>query len=427
MRTFLVRFQLMAFLGAVVAGYLLYHHTEIKFGYSEGPSFCSVSEAFDCDAVAKSSYSELFGIPIATYGLLYYIFFFCVVTGARSRLSEPLDDAVHASIERRARSLLLFLAVLTLPPTIFLFGVSELVIGTLCLMCCILYVVNFLLVGLAYFAPAPKTGLMADLGQGAAELFRRHDESLPLLSTRAWVATAVVLIGLIPLLYRGPSMLVGLHFEPARLSRYDEKTIQPYVDGWKSEPVVALTVSSGSPVEKDFFVGSPDAPVTIIEFSDFECPFCKRFAASFKPWVLKNEQVARLVFKNFPLDTSCNPGMQKSKHELACRAAAMARCAGVQGDDKFWKMHDGLFALPWLSDDGLALLPQRIGLNEQQFAACMSGDVAMNRVRKDVEEGAKANVQGTPTFFVNGRKVQVPESLLPAVILAIAREVKKGQ
>jgi protein-disulfide isomerase len=140
-------------------------------------------------------------------------------------------------------------------------------------------------------------------------------------------------------------------------------------------------------------LGRSDAPVTIVEFSDYQCPFCQRFFATTLP-VLKKDYIqtgkVRYVFRDFPLD---------QLHPHARKAAEAAHCAGDQG--KFWEMHDKLFenakalAPPQLIDYARAL-----DLDERKFDECLSSGRHSRRVERGLTDGAATGVRGTPGFVI---------------------------
>jgi len=137
--------------------------------------------------------------------------------------------------------------------------------------------------------------------------------------------------------------------------------------------------------------GPANAPVTIVAFGDFECPFCARGAATVEEVRRKHGDKVRLVFKDYPLGF----------HAKAVPAAIAARCAGEQG--KFWEMHDALFA--GQRDLGPALYTRLAGelkLDAAKFGKCQSDPAHAAAVRKDTAAGEAAGVEGTPAFFING-------------------------
>ena len=149
--------------------------------------------------------------------------------------------------------------------------------------------------------------------------------------------------------------------------------------------------------ESDPVLGDADAPVTIVEFSDFECPFCARaYSDAFTQ--IKNTYVAngdvKIVFRDFPL----------SFHAQATPAALAGECAHEQG--MFWEYHDLLFENQHaLSSENYIVWARQLGLDEAQFTSCFESQKYFNEVSKDFSDGGALGVQGTPAFFVNGQLV----------------------
>jgi protein-disulfide isomerase len=140
--------------------------------------------------------------------------------------------------------------------------------------------------------------------------------------------------------------------------------------------------------------GAPSAPVTIIEFSDFQCPFCRAAESSLKQVRQKYGNQVRLVYMDFPLGF----------HPHAMDAARAARCAADQ--DKFWQFHDALFLdQKKLGPDNLRQTAAKVGLDRDKFNACFADDRHDAGIREDMAKGNSLGVTGTPTFFINGREL----------------------
>ncbi|HEY7699771.1 MAG TPA: thioredoxin domain-containing protein, partial [Vicinamibacteria bacterium] len=120
----------------------------------------------------------------------------------------------------------------------------------------------------------------------------------------------------------------------------------------------------------DFALGPKDAPITVVEFSDFECPFCRKGAQTIGEVLAKHPNDVRVVFKNFPIDMTCNDALQRQLHPFACRAAALARCAGQSNPDLFWRTHDLLFQASELSEEILSRLPAELSLSKAKLESC---------------------------------------------------------
>jgi len=148
-------------------------------------------------------------------------------------------------------------------------------------------------------------------------------------------------------------------------------------------------------VDDDPSLGKEDAPVTIVEFSDFQCPFCGRFEKD-TFGKIKEEYIdtgkVKLVFRDFPL-TSIHPYAQK--------AAEASECADEQG--KFWKYHDKLFEnQEALTVDDLKKYADDLNLNNDKFEKCLDNGDMEKEVQNDIDDGTKYSVTGTPAFFING-------------------------
>jgi protein-disulfide isomerase len=137
--------------------------------------------------------------------------------------------------------------------------------------------------------------------------------------------------------------------------------------------------------------GSAQAAVTIVEFADFQCPYCSRAAATIEKVLAAYDGKVRLVFRHFPL----------SFHDKAPKAAEAGACADEQG--KFWEMHDALFGSQELEPDALKAQARRLGLDAAKFEECLDSGRMAALVKRDLVAGQKAGVTGTPAFFINGR------------------------
>ena len=164
-----------------------------------------------------------------------------------------------------------------------------------------------------------------------------------------------------------------------------------------------VPVSAGDPS-----LGSQSAPVTIVEFSDFQCPFCQRVAPTLKQVRDAYGDKVRIVWKDFPLTQI---------HPQAFKAGEAAHCAGDQG--KYWEFHDRLFANQQaLQPSDLKKYAADLGLDTAAFNACLDSSKHGERVRNGVAEGTRLGVNSTPTIYINGRMLSgaQPFEVLKGVI-----------
>lgn len=157
--------------------------------------------------------------------------------------------------------------------------------------------------------------------------------------------------------------------------------------------------------------GDPNAPVSMVIFSDFQCPYCKNVRTLIDQVAAANKDTLKIVFKNLPL----------RMHELAEPAARAALAAHAQG--KFWEMHDALFDEPKLSMIKIIELAQKIGLDMAKFNKDMQSEAVKKQLAMDMQQAQKADVSATPTLFINGRKVK--DRSVEAIQSVINQQLKK--
>ncbi|HKY60709.1 MAG TPA: thioredoxin domain-containing protein [Gemmatimonadota bacterium] len=169
----------------------------------------------------------------------------------------------------------------------------------------------------------------------------------------------------------------------------------------------AGTIVEGISIAHDPVLGPADAPVTIVEFSDFECPFCTRFVQDTAPLLRRQYgDRVRWVFVNNPL---------QAIHPRAYDLALAGECAHEQ--DRFWAFYDAMFSDRYgTSDGGIANAARDIGVDPARFETCYRNAKYAEEVAADLKEAQKFYILGTPTFFVNGRRM---EGALPAETFAM--------
>jgi len=144
----------------------------------------------------------------------------------------------------------------------------------------------------------------------------------------------------------------------------------------------------------DHALGNASAPVTLVEYGDYECPHCGRAHPIVKRVLRRLGKHVRFVFRNFPLG---------EMHPHAVQAARAAEAAGLQG--KFWEMHDHLFEHQnALERDDLVGHAKKLGLDTARFARDLDSPAIEERVRSDFASGVRSGVNGTPTFFIDGQR-----------------------
>ena len=164
-------------------------------------------------------------------------------------------------------------------------------------------------------------------------------------------------------------------------------------------------------------MGKAGAPVTLVEFSDFQCPFCHRFAPILKQVHDKYGDKVQIVYRQYPIP---------SLHPFAFKAAEASLCANDQG--KFWEFHDSMFSEQ--NKLGVADLKDkaaRMGMDRKKFEQCLDTGRYTEQVQKDMADGSKIGVTGTPAVFINGFELKGGAVPLETVTAAIDRELARGE
>lgn len=362
---------LVSALGAWVSILLMLIHGRTAAGDTEGAArLCGEGAQFDCSVAASSSYSELFGIPIAAIGFAFYVA--VIVVGAMAKGEESKDESAPGV------ALLLFGGfALSLVYSIYLAVINATVLDKSCDKCLYLYLLN--LVG--YFA----TGYWAGTStfDSLRKLFGQLGGLLKQPATMTFALTFAV-------------ALFGASWQTNKIKSGSDGST-PSAREILAEPKVDLDVLYRADAPS---YGPADAPVQIVEFSDFECPYCARFAEVIS--ALKDEfpTELRVTFRNYPL----------SFHPNARLVARGAVCANEQGN--FWPFHDLAFArqaslsAPDFDIERIVTIAKDAGLNPDEMRDCVLSGFSEERVARDVADGQAVNLRGTPTVFINGTQYQ---------------------
>ncbi|MCO4763050.1 MAG: thioredoxin domain-containing protein [Myxococcales bacterium] len=430
----------LASVGIALALYLV----NVKLRLEFDPSFqssCNFGSKLNCDLVQTSAQSLAFGFPLALWGAVTY--------GAVLLLGiAALRPGRHG---RAIVGLLAAGGIVVCLHSVYLAYLSSFVIGAYCVYCMGMYGVNLALTGLAIAQwrssssaekpdfrvaggmAALAIGLMvavaipsygsvrqswADARIAAAKAQVAHqlgagtDTATPAKAAAAGTAKAANAGAQGAASAAGSAATASANTAPARRQAgpgpNTRLTIRTHPRGFrysdeimrKGRSYFEVPVTAG-----DFPLGPANAPVTIVEFADFECGYCRALTANMKPLKKKYAGKVRWVFKHFPLDNRCNKVMKGTQHPDACIAAKAANCAGYQG--KFWPMHDRIYDRKLrINAPNLRRWAVEVGVDGAKYDACFKDDsLAHTKTRADSRDGRFARIAGTPRTFINGHLV----------------------
>jgi protein-disulfide isomerase len=376
-------------LGLGLSAYSLKNHLAVKATGASG-AICNINQTFSCDAVSNSVYSELFGFPVALLGVGFF-----AALGVLALLALFTDK--NKSEYLAGIYGLSFIGTIS---SVILGLIAWLGVGAFCLSCIGVYLLTF---AQLFMVLKLKSSVKPNL-------------SLKLLFNGLTTAAMVVALALVGYNFFKPTA------PAAQETAATESGVDSQILGSQVSPIV-VSKSAYSGLGEDYRKGGDDAKVTVVEWSDFECPACARAEPLLRQ--IANEYGNRIlfVFKNYPLDRSCNSSMKGDLHKFACQAAIVGRCAGQFGN--FWAFHDKAFAEQSnISTANIKSWGKAAGLTDEQMDQCLTSKDVAAKVKEDIEQGDKAGVSGTPAIFINGRRYNGQFSVAQ-LRMAIDSELKK--
>ena len=384
---------LLALAGLASALASLYVHLQVltQPGYV---SFCDVSAAVSCTQVYQSRYGSIAGVPVALLGVLRYLGVLLVLAG--SRWGWP-------SLRENSPGYIFLLSTAGLGFVLYMAYASLVLLKTVCLMCVVTYVAVaalFIISGIR--TPYPMITIPRRLLQDAKTALA---SPVALALVLVFVVGATAAIAFFP---RGGATPVPPAGQAAAADRQSE-----FVRFWESQVRTQLPVSADG------------AAVVIVRFSDYQCPACAQSYKDYKPIVERyNAQypgAIKVVQKDFPLETECNTALARDVHVASCEAAAAMKAAQAKGRGE--AMED------WLYTNHQTLTPAAVRKAAAEIGGVTDFDAQypalLNAVKGDIALASILGVRQTPTFYINGVKVEGAMGA-PYFELALQLELKKA-
>lgn len=357
-------------LGVLFSIVLTHQYYEIRSGAGGFKSICNISEKLNCDAVTASPFAELIGgLPVSSFALGWFVA--TLILGLMALNSDWKKQA--------SRGLLALFGIGSGISLVYLVIMAS-VLKTYCLFCLIIDGLNF-------------SGLAVVL------TLMRHPETEKKSSQGTPAPTWKFMAGIL-----ATSIFVSLVLSKTMDQIDMDATMRDQI----VESVLETSPTAVNTGKEFPSIGPENAPITIVEFSDFQCPYCRIGANIVNTLLNRYPQQVRVVFRNFPLDPSCNPEVKQSMHPFACELARIAICAHRQG--KFKEVYENFFEnQSKLSNQGPGSpleLAKAAHADTTQLPTCTSGQDIALALTRDIEEAKRLGITSTPTFFINGKKVE---------------------
>jgi protein-disulfide isomerase/uncharacterized membrane protein len=420
---------------AGVAGLLLGQHHGEPRALATVSQACGEGEASGCDQVAQSRWSRVAGFPVAAWGLAFYL-----------SLALLLLLALVAPAEPRLALALLALGALAvaLVADLALLAVQAFAIHAFCKLCLLTYVLG----GVAFAALLPARRAAASAGpilgrpEGRLALAGAVAGTLALLAfvfaadttlraraaarsarllgapapptpetTAPAAAAAATPIAEVPPASTGAA--AGAPQDAAYWREQAQKLQATLDDPHKLEDYFSAKAQrdhDAAPLAQIDLANAPvrgpaDAPVTVVEYSDFLCPYCRQLAQALTGFMPQAGGRIKVYFKNYPLESSCNSKITRSIHTGSCALALGGLCAQYQG--KFDAYHDRVFASEMRSaqPSDVVRIAAEAGLNAAAMEGCLEDPRTKAALAAQVDEGNRLGITSTPTVYIDGKKL----------------------
>ncbi len=406
-RNSLLTILVLAIIGLAAATYLTQLHLQVITGQQTDFGFCDISRTISCETVSASPYSTWFNIPIAWLGAILYLFWTLLAIAGL----WPRKSLAEGSI-----ALIFCTAALALGTDIVLAGIMVFRIHSLCLLCLLTYVLNACILFLAWRAWKEPVSSAARACVTALSPFSGSGRVF-------FPALCLILLGITA------AGAYGLRqAENSALADFNAEAFRQF-----SHMASRYSVDTSH----DPWMGATNPELTIVEFSDFQCPHCKRAHFILQAILPSYFDHVRFVYKNLPLGKGCNPALQALPHDFhpaACALAELGEAAHIQG--KFWQLHDYLFRHQHefsgrtLNQDELLAIAARTGLDVARVRRALGSHNFRESVQADVREATRLNIHGTPAFLLNGLKINgmpPPKVLQHMIEIELRRAVRQGK
>ena len=380
----------LSILSLLVSITLLDHHVKVTSGYLTGPSSCTINETFNCETVTLSKYSELFSIPIASFGLIFSLGLLLFTIFGNTKLNLNI---------REFKSILFFAITTTLIGAVIYLLLSIFVIKALCPYCLVFDTILFILFIVSFRSIKNELSIISGVLEGlksTIEFIYQTFTNIKRHKTRI-VFISIYLLG-IYLIIISPNYLSENIYSKRKIEVVtDLKNL--FNDVFSFTNAKSFSKEDLLTNNKYYFKGADDAPITLIKFADFQCGHCKKSSEIIDIFLKNNPNSIKFIYKNFPLDGACNPLVDHRGNGVSCLASAMASCASLIDQETYLSVHQAIFSFDILTRNSLLSLPKKLGLPES-FSNCIQNPHNNEQIIKDIELATKLGISGTPSFYI---------------------------
>lgn len=327
-------------------------------------SFCAISKSINCDTVSQSSYAIFLNVPVAVWGVIGYILFLILLSFAGSQQAG----------QKRGWSILFLVAVTFSTISIILAVISSFYIQSYCIMCLLIFGINFAL--FFYILLIRKrfddARFFDSLRQDLVFLWQIKTKSV--LSLSVFILAIALIVAFYPKYWKFP---LSFHAD----------------------------ISSGVTDEGHPWIGAENPEYVITEFTDYQCFQCKKMHSFLRMIAAKHSGKIKIIHRHFPMDDQFNPLVTKPYHVGSGKLALFAIYASTKG--KFWEVNDILFKMKNIKGTiNIRGIAKKADLDLYELAGSINNRILLSMLRRDIHDGIKLGLRGTPGFVINDKVYQ---------------------
>lgn len=364
--------QILAFAGLLLSIKLACIYYVANYEKYALSSFCSINEFVDCDGAARSTVSQFWGIPLAYWGIFFYITVLFLTVVDRFKKFRFLK---FLEVFKNSMSYISMLGTLAFTCSMVLAGLSIFKIHKLCILCFITYFIDL------FIAIVASSGSFKNL----VSSFKTTVIDF-IAGAKQYTKTFIVLLILATsfLVYSGTTYNFVPHIKQQKaIMKYRNMKFNPYR-------------------VKGNILGAEDGDVVIELYSDYVCPICYIENIMLHEAV-KDFSNIKIIHHNLPFDKECNPYISINMHPNACFMAKGAIAAGKQGN--YWEMSSLLYENQPTNINAMLKLAEQLGFNKDKFVKDLEADTTSKEIEKELFQANKLEIDSTPTIYINGDKI----------------------
>ncbi len=353
--------------GLIVTIDLIHIYFKVNFGTDTSPSFCTINSLIDCDGVAKTKYSLIFGLPLAIWGtILYALLLFLTFV---DKINEKLNIKL-LNVFKKPSCYIATLGLFSFCCSMVLAGISIFEIQKICYLCFITYFIDL---AIAIVAREDKF-FIQDIKNTVLDF---------LDGVKKYFILFIIVCGL------GIGFLT--YMQKSEILVSESSKLQKSFEEFQNLKTNIYAIKGNT-------LGNPDGKIIIYVYSDFLCPFCK-VTNSMIHKLAKEEKDIVVYHMNFPLDNECNPALSMKIHPGACMLAKYALAAERQG--AYWDMVSAIYDNLPNSEEEILNLADKLQIDKNKLHNDAYSDDVQNDLMKQIEKAMNFGINGTPTIVID--------------------------